>query len=87
MDDRDPNQIMAGSIPYTPRVKKVLALAAEEARTLNHGYVGTEHILLGLLADGDGVAGLVMKDLGMSLEATRTDILKKLDPNFGGGKR
>src|SRR5580698_10424835 len=66
-----PDQKMIGNIPYTPRVKKVLALAAKEAKKLNHTYVGTEHILLGLLAEGDGVAGRVMTDLGMSLEGTR----------------
>ena len=51
-----PDQKMIGNIPYTPRVKKVLALAAKEAKALNHTYVGTEHILLGLLREGDGVA-------------------------------
>jgi len=51
-----PDQKMIGNIPYTPRVKKVLSLAAKEAKTLNHTYVGTEHILLGLLREGDGVA-------------------------------
>src|SRR5712691_5007384 len=51
-----PDQQIIGNIPYTPRVKKVLALAAKEAKALNHTYVGTEHILLGLLREGDGVA-------------------------------
>ena len=77
-----PNQKMLGNIPYTPRVKKVLALAAKEATALNHTYVGTEHILLGLLRDGDGVAGVVLKDLGVDTERTRQEILKELDPNF-----
>ena len=48
------------SIPYTPRVKKVLALAGKEAKALNHSYVGTEHILLGLLREGEGVAARVL---------------------------
>ena len=52
-----PETKMVGNIPYTPRVKKVLALAGKEARALNHSYVGTEHILLGLLREGEGVAG------------------------------
>ena len=52
-----------GNIPYTPRVKKVLALAAKESKALNHTYVGTEHILLGLLREGDGVASRVLKNL------------------------
>jgi ATP-dependent Clp protease ATP-binding subunit ClpC len=54
-----PDQKVMGSIPYTPRVKKVLSLAAKEAKALNHTYVGTEHILLGLLKEGDGVAAKV----------------------------
>jgi ATP-dependent Clp protease ATP-binding subunit ClpA len=52
---------MVGNIPYTPRVKKVLALAGKEAKALNHSYVGTEHILLGLLREGEGVAARVLK--------------------------
>src|SRR5690349_8730580 len=57
------DQKMIGNIPYTPRVKKVLALAAKEAKALNHTYVGTEHILLGLLREGAGVAARVLKNL------------------------
>jgi hypothetical protein len=68
-------------IPYTPRVKKVLALAAKEARALNHTYVGTEHILLGVLDEGDGVAARVLKNLEVDVEKTRQEILKELDPN------
>lgn len=73
---------MAGNIPYTPRVKKVLALASKEARALNHSYVGTEHILLGLLREGEGVAAHVLKSLEIDIERTRNEILKELDPNF-----
>lgn len=69
------------AIPYTPRVKKVLALAIKEARALNHSYVGTEHILLGFLREGDGVAGRVLKKLGMDLEKTRQEILTILAPS------
>ena len=79
-----PDQKLAGVIPYTPRVKKVLALAANEARALNHTYVGTEHILLGLLREGDGVAGRVLTNLGVDVEATRNYILRELDPSFAG---
>ena len=71
-----------GNIPYTPRVKKVLALAGKEAKALNHSYVGTEHILLGLLREGDGVAARVLKNLDVDIERTRNEILKELDPNF-----
>ena len=73
---------MVGNIPYTPRVKKVLALASKEARALNHSYVGTEHILLGLLREGEGVAAHVLKSLDIDIERTRNEILKELDPNF-----
>jgi predicted dehydrogenase len=74
---------MIGKIPYTPRVKRVLALAAMQAKKLNHTYVGTEHILLGLLQEGDGVAARVLKDFSVDTEKTRLEILKELDPNFG----
>jgi len=77
-----PDQKLAGNIPYTPRVKKVLALASKEAKALNHTYVGTEHILLGLLREGDGVAARVLKNLEIDIEQTRQEILKELDPNF-----
>jgi ATP-dependent Clp protease ATP-binding subunit ClpC len=73
---------MVGNIPYTPRVKKVLALAGKEAKALNHSYVGTEHILLGLLREGEGVAARVLKSLEVDIERTRNEILKELDPNF-----
>ncbi len=73
---------MIGNIPYTPRVKKVLALASKEAKSLNHTYVGTEHILLGLLREGDGVAAKVLKSLDVDIEQCRQEILKELDPNF-----
>src|SRR5690606_19229654 len=75
----------AGSIPYTPRVKKVLALAGKEAKALNHSYVGTEHILLGLLREGEGVAARVLKSLDIDIERTRNEILRELDPQFSGG--
>jgi ATP-dependent Clp protease ATP-binding subunit ClpC len=77
-----PDQKVVGNIPYTPRVKKVLALASKEAKNLNHTYVGTEHILLGLLREGDGVAARVLKNLDVDIEQTRQEILKELDPNF-----
>lgn len=77
-----PDQKQVGNIPYTPRVKKVLSLAAKEAKALNHTYVGTEHILLGLLREGDGVAARVLKNLDVDIEQTRQEILKELDPNF-----
>jgi len=77
-----PETKMVGNIPYTPRVKKVLALAGKEAKALNHSYVGTEHILLGLLREGEGVAARVLKNLEVDIERTRNEILRELDPNF-----
>ena len=73
---------MSGNIPYTPRVKKVLALAGKEAKALQHSYVGTEHILLGLLREGEGVAAQVLKNLEIDLDRTRNEVLRELDPNF-----
>ena len=83
---KGPDQKMIGNIPYTPRVKKVLALADKERSALNHSYLGTEHILLGLLREGDGVAARVFKNLDVNLEQTRVQILKELDPNYDPGK-
>jgi len=77
-----PETKQVGNLPFTPRVKKVLALAGSEARSLNHAYVGTEHILLGLLREGEGVAARVMRNLNVDLEKTRVEIMKELDPNF-----
>jgi ClpA/ClpB-like protein len=76
-----PDQQIIGNIPFTPRVKKVLAFAAKEAKALNHTYVGTEHILLGILREGDGVAARVLNHLQVDIERTRQEILRELDPN------
>jgi ATP-dependent Clp protease ATP-binding subunit ClpC len=77
-----PPQKSTGNIPYTPRVKKVLALANKEAKALNHSYVGTEHLLLGLLREGEGVAARVLKRLDVDIQRTRNEILAEIDPNF-----
>ncbi|MBR89772.1 MAG: NDP-hexose 4-ketoreductase [Verrucomicrobiales bacterium] len=81
-----PDQKQVGNIPYTPRVKKVLNLASKEAKALAHTYVGTEHILLGLLREGEGVAARGLKNLDIDIEQTRQEILRELDPNFVGGE-
>jgi ATP-dependent Clp protease ATP-binding subunit ClpC len=88
-----PETKIVGNVPYTPRVKKVLALAGKEAKALSHSYVGTEHILLGLLKEGEGVAARVLKNLEIDIERTKNEIQKELDPNFtpaeseeGGGE-
>jgi ATP-dependent Clp protease ATP-binding subunit ClpC len=77
-----PETKTAGTLPMTPRAKKVLALASSEARSLNHSYVGTEHILLGLLREEEGVAARVLKNLNVDLERARIEVLRQLDPNF-----
>ena len=79
-----PDQKLAGNIPYTPRVKKVLELSKKEAKALHHTYVGTEHILLGLLREGEGVAARVLKNLDIDIDQCRQEILHELDPNFEG---
>ncbi|OHE73323.1 MAG: NDP-hexose 4-ketoreductase [Verrucomicrobia bacterium GWF2_51_19] len=71
-----------GEIPFTPRVKKVLALAAKEAKALHHSYIGTEHILLGLLREGEGVAARILKNLNVDIDVCRREILIELDPNY-----
>ncbi|MDB4419111.1 ATP-dependent Clp protease ATP-binding subunit [bacterium] len=79
-----PEQKTSSSIPYTPRVKKVLSLANKEAQQLSHSYVGTEHILLGLLREGEGMASRVLERLNVDLQTTRNEILAEIDPNFSG---
>src|SRR6516162_1249503 len=73
---------MVENILYTPRAKKVLALAGKEAEALNHSYVGTEHILLGLLREGEGIAARVLRSLEVDPARARNEILKELDPNY-----
>ncbi len=77
-----PPQKSTGTIPYTPRVKKVLAFANKEAKALNHSYVGTEHLLLGLLREGEGIAARVLRRLDVDIQRTRNEILAEIDPNF-----
>ena len=80
------SQTIRQRVPYTPRVKKVLALAGKEAKGLNHSYVGTEHILLGLLREGEGVAARVLKSLDVDVDRCRNEILSELDPNFSSSE-
>lgn len=72
----------SSDVPFTPRVKKVLALAAKEARVLGHPYIGTEHILLGLLQEGEGLAAKILKTLDVDAEDCRKEILAELDPHY-----
>jgi len=73
---------IAGGIPYTPRVKKVIALAQKEAKSMNHLQVGTEHMLLGLLREGDGVGAKVLQLFNVNLERARKEVLRQSDPNY-----
>ncbi len=73
---------ISGDLPFTPRAKKVLELAAEEARGLNHNYIGTEHILLGLLKEQEGVASQVLFALGVDLERARKEISSLLGGTY-----
>ncbi|OWY72509.1 NDP-hexose 4-ketoreductase [cyanobacterium TDX16] len=73
-----PDMVTMGKLPQTPRAKKVIEFAIEEARNLNHNYVGTEHLLLGLLREQDGVAAQVLMNIGIKLEEVREEVLNLL---------
>ncbi len=76
-----PDMVTMGKLPQTPRAKKVIEYAIEEARNLGHNYVGTEHLLLGLLREQDGVAAQVLVNLGLKLEEVREEVLNLLGAN------
>ena len=83
-------QTTGPDLPYTSRAKKVLELAMSEARELNHSYVGTEHLLLGLLREEKGIAAQVLTDAGVNLDAARAETLRILGtemPSQGGGQQ
>src|SRR5215831_19423571 len=89
-----PDMVTMGKLPQTPRAKKVIEYSVEEARNLNHNYVGTEHLLLGLLREQEGVAAQVLMNLGLKLEDVREEVLNLLghnpmptenEPSGGGG--
>jgi ATP-dependent Clp protease ATP-binding subunit ClpC len=71
-------EVTSGQIPFTPRAKKVLELALSESLSLGHNYIGTEHILLGLIAENDGVAVRVLHDLGADAEKIRNEVIRML---------
>jgi ATP-dependent Clp protease ATP-binding subunit ClpC len=85
-----PDMVTMGKLPQTPRAKKVIEYAIEEARNLNHNYVGTEHLLLGLLREQEGVAAQVLMNLNLKLEEVREEVLNLLghgmDAGSGGGE-
>ena len=79
-----PEMVTMGRLPQTPRAKKVIEYAIEEARSLNHNYVGTEHLLLGLLREHDGVAAQVLMNLNLKLEEVRDEVLNLLGAGAEG---
>ena len=81
-----PTLVTQGNLPFTPRAKKVLELAVEEASNLGHNYIGTEHLLLGLIKENEGIAARVLLNLGVKLEEVRDEILEFLgaDPRNAG---
>ncbi len=81
-----PTTQIIGDLPFTPRAKKALELAAEEARSLGHNYIGTEHLLLGLIREGEGIASQVLLNLGLDLNTVRNEVMELLGsalPGFG----
>ena len=77
-------EVTAGQIPFTPRAKKVLELALREALSIGHNYIGTEHILLGLVRENDGVAAAILLDLGLDAERVRGEVITTLGPGAIG---
>ena len=85
-----PSTVISGDIPFTPKAKKAIELSGEEARSLGHNYIGTEHILLGLIREGEGIASQVLLNLGLDLDKVRQEIIELLGsatPGFTGGAK
>ena len=81
-----PTTVVSGDLPFTPKAKKVMELAMEEARTLGHNYIGTEHLLLGLIREGEGVASQVFMNMGLDLEKVREEVIKLLGSTTPGSQ-
>jgi ATP-dependent Clp protease ATP-binding subunit ClpC len=79
-----PSTIVSGDIPFTPKAKKVIELAMDEARRLGHNYIGTEHLLLGLIKEGEGVASHVLMNVGLDLNKVRAEVIKLLGSSTPG---
>ena len=79
-----PSTIVSGDIPFTPKAKKVIELAMDEARRLGHNYIGTEHLLLGLIKEGEGVASHVLMNVGLDLNKVRAEVIKLLGSSSSG---
>lgn len=81
-----PSTVVSGDIPFTPKAKKVIELAMDEARRLGHNYIGTEHLLLGLIKEGEGVASHVLMNVGLDLNKVRAEVIKLLGSTTPGGE-
>jgi len=79
-----PSTVISGDIPFTPKAKKVIELAMDEARALGHNYIGTEHLLLGLIREGEGVASQVLMNLGLELDKVREEVMNLLGSEVPG---
>ncbi|MFH1593671.1 MAG: ATP-dependent Clp protease ATP-binding subunit [Candidatus Omnitrophota bacterium] len=79
-----PATVISGDIPFTPKAKKVIELSMEEARALGHNYIGTEHLLLGLIREGEGVASQVLVNLGLDLDKVRMEVMNLLGSSIPG---
>ena len=79
-----PSTTISGDLPFTPKAKKVIELAMEEAHALGHNYIGTEHLLLGLIREGEGVASQVLMNLGLELERVREEVMNLLGSDVPG---
>ncbi|MDD5449458.1 MAG: ATP-dependent Clp protease ATP-binding subunit [Candidatus Omnitrophica bacterium] len=85
-----PSTVISGDIPFTPKAKKVIELAMDEARNLGHNYIGTEHLLLGLIREGEGVASQVLLNLGLDLNKVRDEVMQLLGsatPGYETGQK
>src|SRR5215204_3557724 len=81
------DRTVAGDIGLTPRAKKVIELSVDEARRLNHHYIGTEHLLLGLVREGEGIAAGVLESLGVSLDKVRSQVIYVLNQSQSYGQQ
>jgi ATP-dependent Clp protease ATP-binding subunit ClpC len=81
------DEVTTGQIPFTPRAKKVLELALGEARSLGHNHIGTEHILLGLVRENEGVGARILLDFGAGAEKIRNEIIRMLSRSGSGPAR
>ena len=79
-----PATVVSGDLPFTPKAKKVIELAMEEARALGHNYIGTEHLLLGLIREGEGIASQVLMNLGLELDKVRDEVMNLLGSEIPG---